>query len=487
MGGRRRWWSVAVALAVAMSVAGCTGGDGRTELKADDDGSEQSASVAAANGFSRASSSLDEMTVEGLGLQVDYFEAMRKGDWVAPDHCWFPTRVSVSSMLTSPGFRGPSSDDDRAAGDGVLVGSLRQGVAVDGSVVVTEGGAIEPPHSAPGDGPTQTTTATAPPEEPPVEYRPDQMAPTTVTGGGGADDVTPPVPVGDPSAVPTTVVGEPGPPPDRPDPARIVDATVVVAAVFGHDQVAELSSAGTPADEGRGSDTAPVDGWALLSVALDPSAIDGAETATVQLRRVGEDGSTRTEDLTVDLRSKELQVPDEWRFDLEGVDAECTPPGGDPDNVAPDPESDLFGSPIGDAPTLPPAGAQPDDPTTATSDGLAALRTVYDLGDVWAESKKEHVENPEDYLRMRQELLVNDVVRPYMSALDPTFRNSVFVSPTELHVLYRVGPTYQWEIGRVLLIDGRWRVANGTLCRDLAAAGYHCKNAEPDAPPGPLG
>ncbi len=435
-----RWF--AAALAGVALLSGCTGGDGRTELNADDDGFAESAALAADNGFATASPSLDGMTAEGLGLQVEYFEALRKGDWVAPDHCWFPTRVSVNGMLTSPGFRGPSSDDDRDAGDGVLVGAISTSVAPDGPL---EGD----PAAQGGPGPEGT---------PGVEQS-DGPTMTTLVGG----------------------------PIDAVDPAGAVPATVVVAAVFGHDQVAELSSEDEPAIEGRTNDTAPVDGWALLSVALEPQALGDRDEVLVRLRRVGEDGQEHTEDLTIELRSRELQVPEQWQFDLSAVDDSCVPPDGESDNEAPTPESDLFGSPISAAPVLPAAGQPPADPTGATSEGLAALRAVYDLGDVYAESKKEFVEDPEDWMAMRKELLVNDVVRPFMSALDPVFRNSVFVSPTELHVLYRVGPSYQWEIGRVLLIDGRWRVANGTVCRDLSAAGYHCKNSEPDPPPGPLG
>lgn len=381
--------------------------------------------LAAGNASAAGSMDLPSMTPEGLGLHVEYFEALRKGDWVAPEHCWFSTRVGVGGMLSSGGFDGPRSDDDREAGEGVLVGSLS-----------------EPPYSGP------TTTFTDDPIEPEVPA---------------------------------------SPPPHEGDlPSPGMTNTVVLAAVFGHDQVAELTTSDPSAVEGRASDSGPVDGWSLLSVVLEVPV--EARTTTVQLRRVADDGTETTEELEVRLGRSDLQLlTDRWSFDLEGVDDSCVPPDEETTNQPHDPESDLFGSPIGDAPELPPPGEQPADPTASTFEALASLRAVYDMSDVYAGSKAEFVENPDDWRVMLVKLAANDVVGPYLSRLDPVFRNSVFVSPTELHVLYRVGPTYQWEIGRVLLIDGRWRVAAGTVCRDLAAANYTCPMVTPDPPPGPLG
>ena len=394
-------------------------------------GAYDAAALAEGAANSIGTNSLDSLTPEGLGLEVEYFEALRKGDWEAPRNCWFSTRVNIGGVLGSQGFNGPRSDDDREAGDGVLVGTLAA------------------PQPIPPPAPTTTTTTT---DGGPME--PEPAPPTTVLEG----------------EVPAT---------DR-------IPTVVLAAVFGHDQVAELSTGSSEATEGRSTDTAPVDGWTLLSVALDVPV--GAETVTVQLRRIDEDASETSEDLEVHLDRGDLQLlTDRWHFDLEGVDSSCVPPDQKTSNEAPNPESDLLGSPIGDAPDLPPPGEQPADPTASTVEALSSLRAVYDLSDIYAQSKVDFVENPEDWRVMLTKLAANDVVGPYMSQLDPAFRNSVFVSPTEVHVLYRVGPTYQWEIGRVLLIDGRWRVAAGTVCRDLAAANYACPDVALDLGPGPLG
>lgn len=84
-------------------------------------------------------------------------------------------------------------------------------------------------------------------------------------------------------------------------------------------------------------------------------------------------------------------------------------------------------------------------------------------------------------------VLANDIVDPYLGALDPVFDSLVFLSPTEVAVVYQVGPSYHWEIGRVLLIDGHWRVALGTMCRDLMDAACTCADVVADPRPGPLG
>ena len=74
-----------------------------------------------------------------------------------------------------------------------------------------------------------------------------------------------------------------------------------------------------------------------------------------------------------------------------------------------------------------------------------------------------------------------------MHQLVPVFDGLVFLSPTEAAVSYQVGPDFHWEVGRVLLIDGAWRVALGTVCRDLLDAAFRCADVEVDPPPGPLG
>lgn len=449
MGPTTRTTALIALLATALALTGCTQG-GDHVLHGDGSESVDAAAMALDNAFATESVELSRAMLDDLHLDVEYFEPLRKGDWVAPDHCTFSTRLTVNATLSSPGFDGPSSDSDTQAGDGVLVGTL-SGTVSDAA----------DPAARPEQGPSTTNDA---------------------HGGGLDSDASEP----DGSQEPTEVTE----PHESEDPSwQLVPrpALLAVAAVFGHGQVVELSSDHPAVIEGHGLDAQPVDGWNLLRLGLDPEAQLG-DLVPATLRRIAADGSETTLELEIPVGERSLQlVGDEWRFDLGGIDDRCRVPDGSPDNRPLEPGTDILGSPVGDAPDLPDPGRSPEDPAAASDEALRSLRALYDLEDIWATSKREHLENPEDWDVMRRQLLANDVVAPFMSNLAPEFRSLVFVSPTEVHVLYRVGPSYHWEIGRVLLIDGRWRVAAGTVCRDLAAAGYRCPGVVNDPRPGPLG
>ena len=118
---------------------------------------------------------------------------------------------------------------------------------------------------------------------------------------------------------------------------------------------------------------------------------------------------------------------------------------------------------------------------------LNSIRVVYDISDLYDPAKVSHLERPADAERILRELRDQRIIEPFLSQLDPLFDSVVFTSPTEASVLYRVGPSYQGELGRVLVIDGTWRVALGTFCRDLAAAGYMCPGVVRDSGRGPVG
>ena len=206
------------------------------------------------------------------------------------------------------------------------------------------------------------------------------------------------------------------------------------------------------------------------------------------LRRIHEDGHETTEDIDVPVgRDLLTLLTDEWTFEGNPLDAACTAPDGPADNTARGPGHDVMGRELKAPPELPPPGQEPDDPAEAATEALESLRLVYDLTDPYSETKTDFVENPEEWETMRQRIEEANVLAPYLRRLDPEFDSVAFLSPTEAHVLYRVGPSYQWEIGRVLLIDGVWRVAAGTICRDLSAAGFTCRDVIEDPPPGPLG
>ncbi|MDQ2678333.1 MAG: hypothetical protein M3Y51_06275 [Actinomycetota bacterium] len=476
--GRSARIGATVAALAAMSLLGgaCTGDDGGVQLVAGELGDDADrAMLAGDNAYGAAGGRLDGVQGDNGYLEVEYFEALRKGEWVAPDHCWFSTRVSVSDTLVSDGFDGPSSDADVEAGDGLLVGSMTSSIPVALPNETTET--------------TETTLADQPlPDEP--SHAPDLLPPDTTTPADnvGTGHVTPdtsdtPGTTDTPDTPDTTVVWEDPPLEEWTEQPAIL----AIAVVYGHDQVVELSSADPSVIEGHGLESQPLDGWNLLRVALDPDTAP-ADGVDATLRRVHEDGTETSEQVRIPLGGDGLELrTDEWRFDLSKVDGSCAVPNGQVDNTPMPGETDIFGSPVGDAPTLPPPGEQPADPTAAADQALASLRAVYDLANVYAADKREHVEDPDAYDKVRRALIANDVVAPYMSQLDPQFRSAVFVSPTEAHILYRVGPGYQWEIGRVLLIDDSWRVASGTYCRDLAAAGYSCPGVVKDPPPGPLG
>jgi hypothetical protein len=177
-----------------------------------------------------------------------------------------------------------------------------------------------------------------------------------------------------------------------------------------------------------------------------------------------------------------------WVFDAGAVGPQCQPPGSSPSlNLPGAPKTDPFGQAVGAKPDLPTPGAGPADAPVATAEALNALRRVYEIRDVYDEGKATHIEQPALALQIFREIRSRSVVEPYLSALAPVFDSVVFVNPTEAAVLYRVGPSYHWEIGRVLFIDGTWRVTLGTLCRDLADAGYVCPGVVPDPGPSPLG
>lgn len=436
--GRRSVPVVALVAVVLLVVSACTG-DGSIEVVTEDIDFD-AAGLAQQNAY--GNSSVDVMVPGAeLGLHVEYFEALRKGTWSAPEHCWFSTRVSVAD-LESRGFDGPRSDSDTEAGEGVLVGRTMRYRMVNSP--------IPPGVTTTTEGSTEASTTTA------VDGQP----------AGGPD--TPQV-IGD-------VVG-PG------EEEEIVSAVVVA---FGHDQVVELTSDAPGVLDDMSKAAQPLDGWNVLEIGLDPE--QAPHTIPVTLRRIHADGSEETQDMEIMAVWGDLQLmTPEWAFDLAGVDDSCEVPGGETDNTPTEPRRDLLGAPVGDTPLLPEPGEQPADPAAASDEALASIRKVYDLTDIYSLDKKDYVENSEDYLVMRKQLMANNVLAPYMSNLDPVFRSIVFTTPTAGTVLYQVGPSYQWEVGRVLLIDGTWRVAAGTVCRDLSAAGYVCPGASPDPPPGPLG
>lgn len=465
---------------LAAGLTSCTGsGDDGVEVITDLDADSRPLELAGAASFAAAQGGIERVTADGVrvSLGAEYFEPLRAIGWTAPDECSFDTSVELE--LSNPGgtawsstvpFDGPSSDDDAAT-----YGRLGQVVALDGA--------------APGSAPTTTVSA-----GPDLEAAPDASdaseLPTTTGVDSPVQETTPtePEPI------------DPAPTDPAPTETIVIEPPIValVVVVFEHRSVATLRFT-EPVDGSPyvAQDVQPVDGWAPLVLAVPRGVWEQSALPPVELTVQSSDsGDASTEVIDLDSLGPAgsgdgaLRVLTEgWRFDLSQVGAQCVPPV-DADAALNTPRelgSDVVGQPFRPAPALPEPGEQPADPTAATEAALDAIRAVYDIADVYDEGKAARTEDPENAARIFAALRANRVVEPYLSNLDPVFGAVIFTSPTEASIVYRVGPSYQWEIGRVVLVDGEWKVAIGTLCRDLAAAGYSCPGILPDPRPGPLG
>lgn len=280
------------------------------------------------------------------------------------------------------------------------------------------------------------------------------------------------------------------------DPRTDQPVVMVLVAVFSHDVVVTLTSPADGVDRGSFAelDTQPADGWTVLALLVPADALPVGEPAKVNVASEHADGRASSTELEVPAIGGDgrlVVLTKAWAFDVSGIGSQCEPPSVGPGvpstvGVGRVPGDLIAPSPMV-KPELPPPGPGPDDAPAATADALTAFRIVYDIGNLYDENKAAHLERPELALRIFREVRDRRVVEPFIPQLAPVFDSVSFVSPTEAAVLYRVGPGYHWEIGRVLLVDGVWRLALGTLCRDLADAGYQCPEVVADPGPSPLG
>jgi hypothetical protein len=253
----------------------------------------------------------------------------------------------------------------------------------------------------------------------------------------------------------------------------------VLVAGYAHHSTLSLA-----VDPAAAVDSQPADGWTALGL-LVPEDLPVETVATVVAEAA--DGSRTTTELVVPpvAGGGELAVlTPEWAFDLQAVGEQCEPP---PDALPPV-DDDLPEPPEPEQPELGEPGEQPADPAASTAQVLESVRIVFDVVDEFSDEEQiARLELHPQTETVVREVREQQVIEPYRSNLEPVFDSVVFTSPTTAEVLYRVGPSYAWEVGRVLLQDGTWRVALGTLCRDLADAIYTCPGVEQDPPPGPLG
>jgi hypothetical protein len=452
---------VATVVVASVTAAGCGWGQSNEAVVVETDPAPQDATalspaarreVSGEASFAQSDEASTRITPDGISLSVEaqYHEPIQIDGWTAPAHCSFATSATLvvqGQAVASEGFDGPTSNLDDVSG--------ALGTALD-TVVAT--------------GPNTAVV----------------VVPSTTVPSPSTDPVT---------VSPQTASGPPPSAPGTTEPPADVDqpALVIAIAAFGHDEVATLQLVGAQdLDSPWGTrDTQPLDGWTPLALAVPADYVARHGMPQVQLDLVHLDGSTSGATLSVDQPTLQVLTED-WVFDYERIDRDCQPPTGEADNRIAPPDQHIFGGPIQDKPTLPAPGAeQPADPVAATEAALAAIRIVYDLSDFDNDeaqlAKADHLEDPDRALEILRAVLAKDIVDPYLDALDPVFDSLVFLSSTEAAVSYQVGPSYHWEIGRVLLIDGHWRVALGTMCRDLMDAAYTCADVVADPRPGPLG
>lgn len=459
--------AVVATMAVAsVTAAGCGWGESDQAVVVETDPAPRDATamspaaqraVSGEASFAQSDEASTRITPDGISLSVEaqYHEPIQIDGWTAPAHCSFATSATLvvqGQAVASEGFDGPTSNLDDVSG---VLGTALDTVVPTGPATVS----VVVPST------TVLSTTVPSPRTDPVTVSPQTTS-------------------GPPPSTPGTI--EPPSGVDQP-------ALVIAIAAFGHDEVATLQLVGTQDLESPWGtrDTQPLDGWTPLALAVPADHVARQGMPRVQLDLVHLDGSTSSATLTVDQPALEVLTED-WAFDYERIDRDCQPPTGEADNQIAEPNQHIFGGPIQDKPTLPAPGAeQPADPVAATEAALAAIRTVYDLSDFDNDeaqlAKAEYLEDPDRALEILRAVLANDIVDPFLDALDPVFDSLVFLSPTEAAVSYQVGPSYHWEIGRVLLIDAQWRVALGTMCRDLLDAAYTCTDVVTDPPPGPLG
>ena len=126
-------------------------------------------------------------------------------------------------------------------------------------------------------------------------------------------------------------------------------------------------------------------------------------------------------------------------------------------------------------PTLPPPGPQPADPAAAR----AAVEHTFDViyGPSTEAEKQSVVDDPDHSLApIRAELAAGtfkDAVESARAQIDGV----VFDQPDHAWVQYTIVTSmgsFTQRFGEVSVVDGSWKIAESSVCRDVALAGVHC-------------
>ena len=131
-------------------------------------------------------------------------------------------------------------------------------------------------------------------------------------------------------------------------------------------------------------------------------------------------------------------------------------------------------------PSLPDPGEQPADVEAARAEVIAVYLSHYD-GSRSAEDRAADVDDPTNIAEATRaiERLFPGAMADARGSVDGV----VFVSPTRASVRYRIdlnGSTVvPPSIGVANLVDGVWKVARETVCRDQALGGIDCDTAQP--------
>ncbi len=121
------------------------------------------------------------------------------------------------------------------------------------------------------------------------------------------------------------------------------------------------------------------------------------------------------------------------------------------------------------APPLP-RGDPPDDPVAAEEAVRAAVAGAYDPPH--DSTTLEHISDPRGVAETRVVARAGDLghlssPRAYVEAVS-------FDTPNHAWFLYQLSTGINYRKGEAMLIDGRWKVARDTICKDIAITGADC-------------